>query len=256
MGAEVAEKSRLEIAVSYVTLAVAGLWALFGFSYNISKDTFERNTKKYGMVADLIKKCSSNNQDEQNDALQFFGLFSAGGLDPEPIIEIFGRLDEFNKLGAVCATIVSTRQAVRPGQRTNDPTQAASKAAGDVPPPGPKAAGGPATTPSASPNDGDRFWIYIGTYNYKDRRWITKYVDIPNGFDPNVFSVATDPKRGFYRVRDETGALNVRFGSFSATGDFPPTTSRPLQPGKEVHIKSMAQWFDSGNWWATIEPPQ
>jgi hypothetical protein len=37
------KKSKLEIAVSYVTLIVAGLWALLGFEYNIRKDT---STKK------------------------------------------------------------------------------------------------------------------------------------------------------------------------------------------------------------------
>jgi hypothetical protein len=250
----VAEKSRLEIAVSYVALVVAGLWAVFGFRYNMQKDTFDKETKKYALVADLFKKCTSTDQIEQKSALQFLGLYSSATIDPGPINEIFGGADEVKKFVSACATLVSAQVAdQRPDQKTTDPSPTASQAAAAAPPPAAPRSAGPPATPSASPNDGQRFWIYIG--NFKDGRWTNRYLDFPDNFDPAKFSVATDSKRGVYRVRNQTGALNVRFGSFSATGDFPPPTSRPLQPGQEIQMKSAAQWFDSGNWWATIDPP-
>jgi hypothetical protein len=89
----------------------------------------------------------------------------------------------------------------------------------------------------------------------KDKSWKTRYIDIPDGFDPVGFNPKNDPNKGSDRVREQTGALNVRYGVFGPTGDFPPIT-KALQPNASVKLRSTAQWFDSGNWWATIEPPR
>jgi hypothetical protein len=246
------KKSKLEIAVSYVTLIVAGLWALLGFEYNIRKDTFDKETKKYSLVTEVIQKCTSTDQNDQRNTQQFFALYSNGLLDPGPIVEIFGGIDEFKKLNSACNTLVSNQQAGQKlVQAPANPTVADVQEAAAIPPAAEPLPDLPGTTPSAPPNNGQRFWIYLGTRT--NGKWLTKYINIADSFDPAKFSVATDPKRGVYKT---IGTLNVRYGSFSLAGDFPPPTSHPLSAGQELQLKSTADWFDSGNWWATIDPPR
>ena len=93
----------------------------------------------------------------------------------------------------------------------------------------------------------------MGTYKKESNQWQTSYLNIPKGFDPTKFTVKTDPNKGLYKT---VGNLNVRYGSFSPAGDFPPPTNTPLLSGHSIQLKSTAEWFDSGNWWATIEPPK
>jgi len=125
------------------------------------------------------------------------------------------------------------------------PESATGKTAGlGTAPPGPN-------TPSAPPNEGERFWIYLGTL--KNNKWETRYLKIPDDFNPATFDPTTDGKQGQYNV-GPNNPLNVRYGEFSPTGSFPPI-AEALQPGTAVTLRSTAQWFDSGNWWATIQPP-
>jgi hypothetical protein len=150
------KKSKLEIAVSYATLVVAALWALLGFSYNMNKDTFEKETKKYSLVTEVIQKCTSTNQDDQRNTQQFFALYSNGLLDPGPIVEIFGGIDEFKKFNSACNTLVSNQQAGRSlAQTPANPTVAEVQEAAAIPPASPPTAEPlpdlPGTTPSAPP---------------------------------------------------------------------------------------------------------
>jgi hypothetical protein len=245
------KKSLFELTVSIVTLIVAGIWAVVVFGHTWQKDTFERETKKYQLIGDFLKACRSNDLAEQQSSQQFFALYSRGALPAGPIVEIFGGLKQFENVGNVCVTVASIQQADRKGLPTVNVSSEERAAAAAAPDPPPKAPDAPSASPSASPNDGERFWIYLGTFS--GGKWLTKYLDIPDNFDPAKFSVETDPKKKAYKVRNQP--LNVRFGSFSVAGDFPPPTDRPLKPGEQVRIKSAAQWFDSGNWWAIIEPP-
>jgi hypothetical protein len=100
---------------------------------------------------------------------------------------------------------------------------------------------------------GDQYWVFLGTFT--DGRWQTRYLDFSNDFNPTRFGTKDAIQRTL-KVRNETGGLNLRYGKFSDAGDYPPLERRPLQPGQAVQLNSVAQWCDSGHWWATIDSPK
>jgi hypothetical protein len=221
-----------------------------GFLYAIGKDNFDKEARIYQVAADTVKKCHSSDPMEKAASTK---LLSDMYADKDAIKEIFGGVERFSILRRICNTALSSQEAEnRREQISPPPGEIKVDTTPSAPVPPPKGQEARSSSPSAPPNEGDRYWVYLGTF--RDGKWLTKYLDIPDNFDPAKFSVDKDAKKGKYKVREQTGALNVRFGSFSPTGEFPPTTS-PLQPSKEVQIRSIAQWFDSGNWWATIEKP-
>jgi acid phosphatase len=104
-------------------------------------------------------------------------------------------------------------------------------------------------TPSAPPNQGNRYWIYLG--GFRNGAWEGRKLNLPDSFKPNSFDPKTDPNRGIYQV--QVDMENVHYGSFSPSGSFPPR-SMIVRAGQSVTLLSTAQWFDGGEWWATIAP--
>jgi hypothetical protein len=227
------------------------------------KDDFDRRSKKFDVIVEIFQKCASNAPADQAFATRFLGVQAKSSLASYD--SYFAKDKEFNlalqqcesllsndaatqspdaQQGAVASTQPSSPLIVSPPEDL--PASAASGASS-----GQSNTTGP-DTPSAPPNDGPRFWVYLGTYT--NGAWATRYLDVPSSFDPNKFSPEEDPRKGNYKVRAGQ-PLNLRYGSFSPVGEFPPLIKKPLQPGQAVKVRSMVQWFISGNWWATIAPP-
>jgi hypothetical protein len=212
-----------------------------------AKDDFDRKSKKLDVTMNLMPKCSSTEPSDWNYVNQFIGSQS---VFPIQSMTRYFADDKFDQFLNKCSSMVHDAAATTPPNVTVPiPKKLPETATGNTTPlvsapPGP-------STPSTPPNEGDRFWIYLGTL--KSNGWETRYLNIPNDFDPAKFNPTTDKNQGQYEVGPNS-PLNVRYGAFSPTGSFPPIT-KALQPGTPVKLRSTAQWFDSGNWWATIEPP-
>jgi hypothetical protein len=217
------------------------------------KDQFERETKKFDIIVNLLQKCSSNNVSDREFANRYIG--ASKSISIAVFNDYFANDPKFDNAMSHCMNIVQNTEAnitsqsaivapppdkLPPSARDGSSGETATAATGS-------------TTPSAPPNDGPRFWIYLGTY--KDNAWKTRYINIPDDFNPAKFKPETDKNKGIYQVHSQTGALNVRYGEFGPFGGFPPPTSSPLRTGQKVELRSTAQWFDSGDWWATIAPP-
>ena len=102
-----AEKTRLEILTTWGTLTVAGLWAVVGFYYTTQKDAFDRETRKYSIVTDLMKKCTSSDAAVKVETQRIMGFYLNGSMGTEATKEIFGGPDEFKKLSSACNTWIS-----------------------------------------------------------------------------------------------------------------------------------------------------
>lgn len=92
-------------------------------------------------------------------------------------------------------------------------------------------------------------WIYLGDYSLKDRLWRTRYLDFPSDANPNTFETKK------FKVRKETGFLNVRRGMPTATAKFPDVIGI-LKPGSEVSIHEVKPWQTSSFIWARISSSQ
>jgi hypothetical protein len=214
------------------------------------KDDFDRESKKFDVIVSLFQKCSSDQASDRAFANRMIGSQKSDGFSIAAFNQYFAKDGSFNQALTTCSKILSNAAAVTQPETTIVPPLHLPSSALSGPSAKASSSSGP-STPSAPPNDGPRFWIYLGTY--ENAVWETKYINIPNDFDPAKFASDADQNKGQYKVRDGT-PLNLRYGVFSPTGDFPPPT-RVLQPNQKVTLRSTAQWFDSGNWWATIEPP-
>jgi hypothetical protein len=255
-----ADKSKLEIAVSVATLLVAAWWGYVGFVYSKAKDNFDADTKRFDIYSQLFAKCTSQTSGDQQASVRYFGMLTAGVVGEDVIKEIFGSKENLHNLSESCLRFTSNNQAVSKSLgATVDPSPAQIEAVEKTPALATKANKSPPSSPSAPPNQGDRFWIFVGTFKSaadgSGGQWSSKYITIDDRFDPRKFVAASDPKQGIYKVVNDVTTLNVRFGSFGPYGEFPPVTNKPLKTGQDVHLKSMAQWFDGDSWWATIEPP-
>jgi hypothetical protein len=107
-------------------------------------------------------------------------------------------------------------------------------------------------SPSAPPNDGNRYWIYLGMRT--GNSWAPKYLDFSDDFDPTAFNATANVSSRQFKVRPGT-QLNFHYGSFGPAGEFPPK-SGVLNAGDPVTIRSIAVYYNSQDWWATIEAPK
>jgi hypothetical protein len=110
--------------------------------------------------------------------VKYFGILKKGGVRPEMITEIFGGSQQFDDISASCNWFASASQAdLKSSDEGVTPGPAAAIAATKIP-----AAELPATTesssPSTPPNQGDRFWIFVGTYKAVEDKWLSKYITI------------------------------------------------------------------------------
>jgi hypothetical protein len=91
---------------------------------------------------------------------------------------------------------------------------------------------------------GKEEWVYLGDYSSEDGMWRTRYLDFPSDADPRTLSKK-------FRVRKETGSLNVRRGMPDAEAKFPEVIDI-LKPGTEVTIQEVTPWQSTGFIWARI----
>jgi hypothetical protein len=223
------------------------------------RDSYERETKKFDIIVDLFRKCTSTGANDRAFALKF--VRTQKQSDPERSLARFNSylktdktfqdaLNECQNSMNVVAGTEKDGEGSEPGYPQQVPANLKSEEAKVVSAkPSTEKATVP-SSPSAPPNDGARFWIYVGSYT-NGVGWKSKYLAIPHDFDPAHFDPgAADQSRTFHT----SVPINVRYGSFNADGGFPPI-SKTIKPNENVTLVSMAQWFDSGDWWATFVPP-
>jgi hypothetical protein len=241
----------------YSTLSATTILAIVGLIFTAAqvwmvyaKNDFDKKSKEFDVIVDLFKRCVSTDAADQTFANRFIGVQANTSI--ATYNNYFANDATFKQAMAECSSLISNNAAsAEPAAAALvTPPEALPDSASTGVSQGSPQASGPGT-PSAPPNDGARFWIYLGTYS--GGVWKTKYLDIPDNFDPSTFNPKTDKNKGKYTVQ-AAKPLNLRYGSFSSTGDFPPPTAT-LKPGRSVTVRSTAQWFDSGNWWATVAPP-
>jgi len=251
-------KGWLQLLGTAATTIVAGLWAYVGYEYKQSMDTFTNNAKRFEIVSGLLKECASGTETTAKEAQREISSIAAYAATETAtastiVSSVFGDRSSLRALQDECVNIFSASRSIpQAGQQTIAVTKSEIETADAISPPTPSVRASN-VTPSAPPNEGKLFWIYIG--NYKDNKWQNKYLNVPDDFDPAKFGVLADSKR-VYKLNPRLKSLNVRFGEFSASGDFPPITNRPITADQEIKLRSTAQWFDTGDWWATIEPPK
>jgi len=88
-------------------------------------------------------------------------------------------------------------------------------------------------------------WVYLGHYIKSSNKWKTRYFDFTS-------DAALDSLEGkWLKVREQTGALNIRVGMPTATGNFLKVTDI-LKPGSEAMIHEIEEWYSTGYMWARI----
>lgn len=98
------------------------------------------------------------------------------------------------------------------------------------------------TTQKISKKEG---WAYLGHYVRSSNEWKTHYFDFASGIEPNSL------EGKWLKVREETGALNIRVGMPTATGKFLQVID-VLKPGSEAMIREIKEWHSTGYMWARI----
>lgn len=88
-------------------------------------------------------------------------------------------------------------------------------------------------------------WVYLGEYSFAEKTWNTRY------FDFEVGALPKDLQGETLKVREETGALNVRRGMPTPDGRFPGVTD-VLKPRSKVTIDEVRPWQQTGFMWARI----
>lgn len=90
-------------------------------------------------------------------------------------------------------------------------------------------------------------WIYLGDFDSIKNRWNTRYLNFDVNLRPGQLNNLT------LGVRKETGALNVRAGMPTDTGEF-PSVVESLQPNNKnnLHILEVKPWLTTGYMWAKV----
>jgi len=100
----------------------------------------------------------------------------------------------------------------------------------------------PPATPETESKEG---WAYLGDFYSFDGKWITRYFDFPPNKKPTTLEGKT------FKVRRETGALNVREGMPTPKAEFLKVID-VLKPGSSVKIHEVETWESTGYIWARI----
>ena len=88
-------------------------------------------------------------------------------------------------------------------------------------------------------------WVYLGNYSTADKEWKTHYL----GFDKFASPDSLEGEK--FEVRLETGALNVRYGMPTDSGEFPAVIS-VLRPGANLQVLEIKPWLTTGYTWARV----
>ncbi|HEY4942487.1 MAG TPA: hypothetical protein VII56_13750 [Rhizomicrobium sp.] len=104
------------------------------------------------------------------------------------------------------------------------------------------------TAPAVHQGDGKRYdgWIYLGTYDDRQKKWVTKYLDFAEATLPTAL------EGNSYAVPRSTGAVNLRTDLPNFFGHFGDVL-KALQPGVNVKIINVKKYNSAGFWWAQVE---
>jgi hypothetical protein len=88
-------------------------------------------------------------------------------------------------------------------------------------------------------------WVYLGHFISEESKWKTRYLDFSADKEPANLVGET------LEVRRETGALNVRKGMPTVSGQF-REVQEVLDVGSRVNIINYSEWLSSGYMWAQV----
>lgn len=88
-------------------------------------------------------------------------------------------------------------------------------------------------------------WIYLGHFLSEQNRWKTRYLTFTDSDRP------ADLVNKTYKVRSETGTLNVRKGMPTVFGKFQKVQD-VLEVGGSITIIDFSEWLSSGYIWAKV----
>lgn len=103
----------------------------------------------------------------------------------------------------------------------------------------------PIAVSSTGATTGNEGWAYLGHYVRDTKQWKTKYFDIEDEAMPD--SLASQS----LKVREKTGALNVRIGMPTSDGRFLKIIE-VLKPGSKALVHEIQEWHSTGYMWAKI----
>jgi hypothetical protein len=242
-----------DYGLTILSLLISGVLGVVTFnlskqtdSYKQQVDQFEANNKKYTIISELLQKCTSDKKADEN--YLFFLKTNQGRFDLSSIAPTLQDSDGFRK--AFQSTLQACFDWTSNGAGGATTTEASGGSATSGGVSKTQASGGSATSDSELKKE---HWVYLGTY---DGKWKTQYLSFPESFDPKTLAKSAQPGP-ILKVRDETGAVNLRSGQFGSNGSFPPITGT-LSPGASVEILRTWQWRvgeggpESNNWWAAV----
>lgn len=226
----------------------------------LQKDRFEREKQRYDIIKDVANGCMSNNEEDKRRVMSFTAFLVEAekqakenqeaerikqdqakrkfvGLAP-PWSKGASKVDDsfdvdlgIGRAREICARWMASQDT---GQSVSD-----AKSPENV------------KLVEAASKETIEKWVYIGTYT--NGVWATHYLDFGQVWNPTPY-VKENPNRPqppVFRVRPETGALNLRGGKFSPTGAFPDVIGS-LAPRTDVKLLETWRWFGSDNWWARV----
>ncbi len=88
-------------------------------------------------------------------------------------------------------------------------------------------------------------WVYLGDYDAANNKWNTRYLSFDAHLKPDELANKT------FAVRNETGAVNVRLGMPTDSGEFLGVV-RSLKPMTNLHIEEVKPWLTTGYTWARV----
>jgi hypothetical protein len=182
-----------DIAERYGTFSL-GFVALIFTAVQIylafNKDDYDRKSKKFDVIPSLFAKCTSEQPSDRIFATRYI-VAAQKSASISTFNQDFAKDQNFQRALSECANIASNSSAtaIPINGITPPPPSAVQTPPNSVSPNTPIAG----QSPSVPPNDGPRYWIYVGTY--KDGAWLSKYLNITKNFDPQKFNRETDPNK-------------------------------------------------------------
>lgn len=244
-----AEKSLTDYILTGLGIAVTAAVAFAGYRLSLSADIldgkskqFETENKQYAVISDFLRKCTSNDSADRN----YVDFFLSDRYDltyAHPALLNDKDFDtQFRKAKRACYKWLQESQSNAGLATTGNPANAT--------PSGRPSPSSPFAIPIKDSPAYAKRWVYLGTYG-KDRHWVTEYFNNLRGFDPSKYQ-SSKTVIATFTVNAQTGAVNVRSGTFLQGQAFPPVVNS-LSPGTQVQVVRTWAWFGSDNWWAEIK---